>query len=101
MTADALVLHSGGMDSSICLLLAKQRFGADRVLSVGFRYGQRHASELIAAAAIADHFGVSRVVIDLPPLPGWEESSLLTHALPIQMRGALPNAFVPARNWFS
>ena len=100
MSINALVLHSGGMDSSICLLLAKQRFGADKVLSVGFRYGQRHASELQAAADIAKHFGVARVVIDLPQLPGWEGSSLLSHGLPIQVADGLPNSFVPGRNGF-
>jgi 7-cyano-7-deazaguanine synthase len=94
----ALVLHSGGMDSSICLLLAKQRFGAEKVLSVGFRYGQRHSSELEAAAKIADHFGIHRTVIDLPPIPGWEGSSLLSHSLPIEMIDGLPNSFVPGRN---
>lgn len=98
MTADALVLHSGGMDSSICLLLAKQRFGPEKVLSVGFRYGQRHSPELEAAAEIADHFGIHRIVIDLPILPGWERSSLLSHSLPIQMLDGLPNSFVPGRN---
>lgn len=98
MTTDALVLHSGGMDSSICLLLAKKRFGSEKVLSVGFRYGQRHNSELDAAAEIADHFGIHRLVIDLPVLPGWEGSSLLSHSLPIQMLDGLPNSFVPGRN---
>ena len=97
MTADALVLHSGGMDSSICLLLARERFGADKIVSVGFRYGQRHASELQAAADIASHFGVRRVLIDLPALPGWEGSSLLSHSLAIE-GGSLPNSFVPGRN---
>jgi 7-cyano-7-deazaguanine synthase len=98
MSIEAIVLHSGGMDSSICLLLAKERFGADNIVSVGFRYGQRHASELQAAADISSHFGVARVVIDLPRLPGWEGSSLLSHQLPIQMTGDLPNSFVPGRN---
>ena len=98
MTEKALVLHSGGMDSSICLLLARQRFGSDKVLSVGFRYGQRHSTELEAAAEIADHFGIHRIVIDLPVVPGWEKSSLLEHSLPIQMLDDLPNSFVPGRN---
>ena len=98
MTADALVLHSGGMDSSICLLLARERFGAGRIVSVGFRYGQRHSSELKAAEKIASHFGVRRVVIDLPLLPGWEGSSLLSHGLSIQETDDLPNTFVPGRN---
>jgi 7-cyano-7-deazaguanine synthase len=98
MTAEALVLHSGGMDSSICLLIAKQRFGSENVLSVGFRYGQRHASELEAAEEIANHFGIRRAVLDLPMVPGWEGSSLLSHSVAIQMSDSLPNSFVPGRN---
>ncbi len=97
MTFDAIVLHSGGMDSSLCLFMAAQEFGRDRVLSLGFRYHQRHEVELVAAQAIASHFGVHRVVIDMKPLPGWEGSSLLSHDLPISS-GHCPNSFVVGRN---
>ena len=98
MTIDALVLHSGGMDSSICLLLAALKFGRDRVISVGFRYHQRHSSELEAASSIAAHYGIRREVIDLPRLPGWERSSLINGALAIDAIQSIPNTFVPARN---
>jgi len=95
-TVDAIVLHSGGMDSSICLALAKEQFGEKRVLSLGFNYSQRHSEELEAANKIADHFGVSRRVIDLPTLPGWEVSSLLDPSILIE--GDFPNSFVLGRN---
>ena len=98
MTTKAVVLHSGGMDSSLCLLLAKEQFGAKNILSLGLRYGQRHSAELSAAATIADHFGIAREEIDMPVLPGWEESSLIAHSLPIQSSGTVPNSFVPGRN---
>lgn len=94
----AIVLHSGGMDSSICLLLACKEFGKDHVVSLGFNYAQRHTSEINAARYIASHFGVKRVEIDLPKMPGWECSSLVNTTLSIKQEGAIPNSFVPARN---
>ncbi len=98
MRYKALVLHSGGMDSSLCLLLARDQFGADNVLSLGFRYQQRHQTELLAAEVIASNYGIRREVVDMPLLLGWETSSLLTHSLPIQSEKGIPNSFVPGRN---
>ena len=98
MTYDAIVLHSGGMDSSICLVLAAKQYGRNNVLSLGIRYHQRHESELKAADTIASHFGIRREVIDLPPLPGWHTSSLITPSLPIDASSGLPNTFVVGRN---
>lgn len=95
---NALVLHSGGMDSSICLLLAKEAFGKEHVVSIGFNYAQRHKSELDAARYIASHEGIKRVEIDLPPLLGWDQSSLVNTALPISHEEKVPNSFVPGRN---
>lgn len=94
----AIVLHSGGMDSSICLLVARERFGAEHVVSVGFNYTQRHAKEIEAARIIAEHYGVQRVEIDVPQLPGWEVSSLVNTSLSINHVQTVPNSFVPARN---
>ncbi len=98
MEALAIVLHSGGMDSSICLQLAINRFGKDQVISLGFDYHQRHASELQAASEIASIFGVRRKVLQVPSLLGWEDSSLITPTLAIEKNTSLPNSFVPARN---
>jgi 7-cyano-7-deazaguanine synthase len=95
---DAVVLHSGGMDSSICLGLAAKRFGASRVISLGFTYQQRHFSELQAASAIADHLSVRRLTIDVPILPGWENSSLVQSTIPIDTSQTIPNTFVASRN---
>ena len=49
-----LVLLSGGVDSSTCLALAKEKYG-DNVLALSMSYGQKHAKELAAAQAIADY----------------------------------------------
>jgi len=96
---DAIVLHSGGMDSSICLALSVEKFGASRVLSLGFSYQQRHRSELKAAETMADFFGVKREIIDIPVLSGWNDSSLLDHHRSITTgEQGIPNSFVPGRN---
>ena len=55
----ALVLLSGGQDSTTCLYWAIDRFGRDSVSTVSFDYGQRHRIELECAEAIAKHAGVA------------------------------------------
>ena len=54
----ALVLLSGGLDSSVCLGLAVDKYGADEVLALSVFYGQKHDKELKASADIAAHYGV-------------------------------------------
>jgi 7-cyano-7-deazaguanine synthase len=98
LPSSAVVLHSGGMDSSICLKLAVDRFGKERVISFGFDYNQRHRHELEAAQTIADFIGVRRLVMNLPHIFGWEDSSLVEKKLEISTLGKMPNSFVPGRN---
>ena len=49
----ALVLFSGGVDSTTCLAIAVDKYGADEVLALSVGYGQKHSKELEAARAIA------------------------------------------------
>ena len=63
-----VVLLSGGMDSTTALALATR--DTTPVLALSVDYGQRHAKELDAAAAIAHHYGVPHKVLDLT---GWGE----------------------------
>jgi 7-cyano-7-deazaguanine synthase len=101
-TAPAVVLLSGGLDSTTTLAYALDR-GYD-VRAMTFRYGQRHAHEVDAARQVAKRFGVREHVvvdIDLRPFGG----SALTSDLPVpkdrhtdEMRGNIPITYVPARN---
>lgn len=61
----ALVLSSGGLDSSTCLGIAVKEYGAENVVTVSIIYGQRHEKELDYAEAIAKHYGVQHIVEDI------------------------------------
>jgi len=105
----ALVLFSGGQDSTTCLAWALSRFA--RVETVGFDYGQRHAAELTARQCI-----LSRLKCEFP---GWENALGEDHVLPLDvlsfiggsalfalsgtqtfetLPSGLPASFVPGRN---
>jgi 7-cyano-7-deazaguanine synthase len=95
----AVVLLSGGVDSSVTLYLARQR-GFDTTALV-FDYRQRHRKEIDAARRIAKRAGCACRVVRLPFT--WKGSSLLDAAVPVpsgrkgQKRG-IPSTYVPARN---
>ncbi|HEZ7987239.1 MAG TPA: 7-cyano-7-deazaguanine synthase QueC [Ruminococcus sp.] len=61
----ALVLFSGGVDSTTCLGLAVDKYGADEVLALSVYYGQKHSKELEAAERIAAYYGVKWRTLDL------------------------------------
>lgn len=102
----ALVVFSGGQDSTTCLAWALQRFS--RVETVGFHYGQRHAVEMDVRAPIREKIAslkpewAARLgpdhCIDLAVL-GQVSVSALTADLPITQRpDGLPSTFMPGRN---
>src|SRR5947207_6886016 len=98
----AIVLLSGGVDSSTTLAIALHE--GYEVYALSFRYGQRHQWELQAAERIAREFGVAehRIVdIDLRAFGG----SALTGSIPVpkgrntqEMAREIPVTYVPARN---
>ncbi len=104
MKKNAIVVHSGGMDSSICLKLALDEFGADNVLSLSFTYNQRHANEIEQAAKIAAHFNVDHLILNIDCLAEITENSLTNHSVKILKKPELikfnesPNSLVVGRN---
>jgi 7-cyano-7-deazaguanine synthase len=94
---NAVVLLSGGMDSAAVIAIAREQGFAVHALSV--RYGQRHTSELDAAAAVAQALGVvahKTVNVDLRSIGG----SALTDDIDVPEAGGegIPVTYVPARN---
>ncbi len=105
-TEKALVLFSGGQDSTVCLAWALERFGS--VETVGFDYGQRHAVELecrhdVTAAlraefpGWADRLGADHLT-DLSVLATLGDTALTREAEIAMGADGLPNTFVPGRN---
>ena len=99
MKKKAIVVHSGGMDSSICLKLAINEFGAENVLSLSFQYNQRHIGELTQAAIIAAHFGVDNLVLPIDCLQQITTNALTNKEMAIVKEEKLPpNTLVVGRN---
>ncbi len=80
MDKEAVVLSSGGLDSTTCLALAIQDVGAENVTSVSVNYGQKHNKELECAEKIAEYYDVDHYVIDLSSVFGSSDCSLLKHS---------------------
>ena len=73
----ALVLFSGGVDSTTCLALAIEKHGADEVLALSVSYGQKHTKEIEAAQKLAAHYGVRLMTLDLKAIFADSNCSLL------------------------
>ena len=76
----ALVLSSGGVDSTTCLALAVDKYGANEVISLSIYYGQRHDKEMKAAQEVADYYKVKHIELDLEPIFKDSQCSLLSHS---------------------
>ncbi|MBP3339171.1 MAG: 7-cyano-7-deazaguanine synthase QueC [Lachnospiraceae bacterium] len=76
----ALVLFSGGVDSSTCLALAVEKYGSENVIALSISYGQKHEREIESAEAIAKHYNVKLMYINLAKLFLYSDSSLLSHS---------------------
>lgn len=106
MTTRALVLFSGGQDSTTCLAWALERY--DHVETIGFQYGQRHSVELDCRETVLDKLRAMSSVwaqrlgedhlLDLSLLGQVSDTALTQNkAIEFQKNG-LPNTFVPGRN---
>ena len=105
----ALVLFSGGLDSSVCLGLAVKEYGAEEVLALSIYYGQKHKKEMMASEKVAEYYGVKRITLDLGEIFKDSSCTLLEGAsgeIPhedyanqlAKTNGAPVNTYVPYRN---
>jgi 7-cyano-7-deazaguanine synthase len=98
---DALVLFSGGQDSTTCLAWALQRYR--HVETVGFHYGQRHAIEMecrapIRQALVSPRLGPDHVVDLTATIAGLGQTAMTADIAIGMQQSGLPNTFVPGRN---
>jgi 7-cyano-7-deazaguanine synthase len=102
----ALVLFSGGQDSTTCVAWALSRYA--RVETIGFDYGQRHAVELSVRPTLLDALGTLSPewrqalgedhLIDLSLLSNISDTALTRNVEIAMQENGLPNTFVPGRN---
>lgn len=76
----AMVLSSGGVDSTTCLGIAVQKYGRENVISLSVYYGQKHDKEMHAAKEVAEYYGVEHLELDLLKIFSYSNSSLLKHS---------------------
>jgi 7-cyano-7-deazaguanine synthase len=98
MSARAVVLVSGGLDSATTLALARERGFVCHALSID--YGQRHRAELDAARNVADAQGAVEHRVVRVDLSGWGGSALTDANIRVPTEGSsgIPVTYVPARN---
>ena len=77
MAKKALVLSSGGVDSTTCVGIAVKRFGVENVSTISVFYGQKHHKELECAAKVAEYYNVNHVELDLSNVLKYSNCSLL------------------------
>ena len=105
----ALVLSSGGIDSTTCLALAVEKYGAAEVMALAVYYGQKHTRELDSARDVAEYYGVTFRELNLSVLFADSDCSLLrgsTEEIPkesyaeqlARTNGKPVSTYVPFRN---
>ncbi|MFB9859520.1 7-cyano-7-deazaguanine synthase QueC [Salinicoccus siamensis] len=94
----ALVVFSGGQDSTTCMFYAIAHY--DEVELVTFNYGQRHSNEIEVAKSIAEEQGLKHHILDMSLLGQLSPNALTAHDMEITKEAdeEMPNTFVPARN---
>jgi 7-cyano-7-deazaguanine synthase len=99
----AIILLSGGVDSTVMLALAHQQ--KKQCVALSFDYGQKHRIELESAKHIALHYQISHQIITFSPAPFGHSaltdpfSTVLKDRTPAEIASAgIPNTYVPARN---
>lgn len=76
----AMVLCSGGVDSTTCLGMAVDKYGSENVIALSIYYGQRHTKEIESAIKVTKHYGVEHISLDLEKIFQYSDCSLLSHS---------------------
>ena len=106
-SSKALVLSSGGVDSTVCVAIAVDKLGAENVSTVSVSYGQKHSKELECAAKVANFYHTDHYELDLSNILKYSNCSLLkgsTEAIPEMSyadqiaKNGKPSTEVPLRN---
>lgn len=94
----AIVVFSGGQDSTTCLFWALRNF--KEVEAVTFDYQQRHAAEIECAKEIANELGIKHYILDMSLLNQLAPNALTRNDIEVKAgeNGSLPSTFVPGRN---
>lgn len=95
----AIVIFSGGQDSTTCLFWAKKKF--KEVIAISFDYGQRHKLELECASDICKKYGIEHHILDMGLLNQLAPNSLTRDTIKVDEKApeeGTPNTFVDGRN---
>lgn len=93
----ALVIFSGGQDSTTCLFWAFQKYS--KIEAITFHYGQRHNIEVKQSELICKEHGINQKIIDVSFLNNLVESALLNKKDSVsELKNGLPASYVPNRN---
>lgn len=108
MTKKAVVLLSGGIDSTTCLAIAVKTYRAENILALTAFYGQKHDKELLSAEAVAKFYGVEQEQVCLDQAFNFSDCPLLqtsgrkikhqSYAVQLAERKGTVDTYVPFRN---
>jgi 7-cyano-7-deazaguanine synthase len=96
----ALVVLSGGLDSTVCASIASKNY--NKVYSLVYNYGQRHSKEIENAIKVSEHYGIEYKVIDLSFMNQLSTNALTNTDVELKKDGIIddliPSTFVAGRN---
>ncbi|MCK3658586.1 7-cyano-7-deazaguanine synthase QueC [Pasteurellaceae bacterium Pebbles2] len=94
----AVVIFSGGQDSTTCLIQAIQEYGVQNTEAISFNYGQRHHIELEKARWICQDLGVKQTLIDLSSTQNFTANAMMSDVPITAGENGVPNTLVDGRN---
>lgn len=92
----AVILFSGGLDSTTCLAIAKNKHS--KVIAVSFNYGQKHCVEIANAKKLTKKYQVEHIVLDLSVIGGSALTCNEAEIPDFTGEAGIPSTYVPARN---